>query len=229
MKVSGWHFRYNSFGTSATATAKVVAERPGRKLPTYHISDDKRTHRSAELIWQGLEACLAEKPFGQITVSDLQRASGVARTTFYRSFDNISDVLYWKCGERFAECFDSYRPDTAGADAYGGELDLARHFFSYWFAHPDIPELLITINRQDIIYASHLKAADSMVVRFGRVPGLNPTHGRYYMAIRTGIMISLLTAWLQGGRKETPDDMMGILEEQVRLLGNARPRQPDQM
>lgn len=185
----------------------------------YHIKDDKRTRTSAELVWQGLEACLAKKPFDQVTVSDLQRASGVARTTFYRSFDNISDVLAWRCDEGFNECFATYRPRAKGAGTYGGELDLARHYFAYWFEHADILALLIQINRQDVIYACHLRNAEAMAERFGLVPGLDPTQGRYYMAIRTGITISLLTAWLEGGRKETPDEMMHILEEQIRLLG----------
>lgn len=184
----------------------------------YHISGDKRARRSAELIWEGLRACLEEKPFGQVTVSDLQRASGVARSTFYRGFDNIADVLYWRCDLGFAECFASYRPGSAGACAYGGELDLARHYFAYWFAHADILELLMRIGRQDVIYSCHRRNAASMASRFGRVPGLDPSHGRYYMAIRTGITVSLLSAWLEGGREEAPDEMMAILEEQLALL-----------
>lgn len=67
----------------------------------YHISKDKRTIESARLIYEGLLECLKTKAFDQITVSDLQKESGVARSTFYRAFDNISDVLYWKCDTRF--------------------------------------------------------------------------------------------------------------------------------
>ena len=59
----------------------------------YHISKDKRAVQSSELIYKGLLECIKKKPFDQITVSDLQKVSGVARTTFYRAFDNISDVL----------------------------------------------------------------------------------------------------------------------------------------
>ena len=60
----------------------------------YHISKDKRALQSSELIYNGLLECIKKKPFDQISVSDLQKASGVARSTFYRAFDNISDVLY---------------------------------------------------------------------------------------------------------------------------------------
>ena len=53
----------------------------------YHISKDKRALQSSELIYNGLLECIRKKPFDQITVSDLQKASGVARSTFYRAFD----------------------------------------------------------------------------------------------------------------------------------------------
>ncbi len=53
----------------------------------YHISNDKRIKQSSELIWNGLLKCLESKPFENITITDLQKTSGVAKTTFYRSFD----------------------------------------------------------------------------------------------------------------------------------------------
>lgn len=179
----------------------------------YHISDDKRSRQSAELIYSGLLDCLKRKSFDHVTISDIQRASGVARTTFYRGFDNISDVLYWKCDICFYEVLGEYRPKE-----FPGEMELARHYFSYWMAHSDILELLIEINRQDIIYACHMKNADILLERFGAVPGLNEEHGNYFMAIRTGFTISVLTAWLKGGRKETPDEIVGIIREQLAIL-----------
>ena len=87
----------------------------------YHISKDKRALQSSELIYNGLLECIKKKPFDQISVSDLQKASGVARSTFYRAFDNISDVLYWKCDTCFYEVIVSYHTKM-----FLGELDLDR-------------------------------------------------------------------------------------------------------
>lgn len=179
----------------------------------YHISNDKRAVQSSELIYNGLLECIKKKAFDQITISDLQKASGVARTTFYRAFDNISDVLYWKCDTCFYEVLGKYRPKL-----FHGELDLARHYFQYWMNHSDILELLIQINRQDIIYACHMKNAELLQERFGKIPGLQIKHGDYFMAIRTGFTISVLTAWLKGGRKESADELVQIIEEQLSIL-----------
>lgn len=179
----------------------------------YHISNDKRAMQSSKLIYNGLLECIKKKPFDQITVSDLQKASGVARTTFYRAFDNISDVLYWKCDTCFYEVLGKYNPKL-----FEGEIDLARHYFQYWMNHSDILDLLIQINRQDIIYACHMKNAEILQQRFGEVPGVHMEHGNYFIAIRTGFTISVLTVWLKGGKKETADDLVKIIEEQLTFL-----------
>lgn len=181
----------------------------------YHISNDKRAIQSSELIYNGLLECIKRKPFDQITISDLQKASGVARTTFYRAFDNISDVLYWKCDTCFYEVMDNYTPNQ-----FLNELELALHYFRYWMDHSDILELLVQINRQDIIYACHMKNAELLQKRYGPIPGLPETHNKYFMSIRTGFIISVLTAWLQGGRRESPEEIIEILREQLMILAN---------
>ncbi|HIQ62402.1 MAG TPA: TetR/AcrR family transcriptional regulator [Candidatus Avichristensenella intestinipullorum] len=179
----------------------------------YHIANDKRAKQSAELIYHGLLSCIQKKPFDQITISDLQKASGVARTTFYRAFDNISDVLYWKCDVCFHEVLGEYRPS-----AFPGELELARHYFQYWMEHSDILELLIQVNRLDIIYACHMKNAEILRRRFGSLPDVPVEHGHYFVAIRTGFTISVLTAWLQSGRRESTEEIVEIIQEQLRIL-----------
>ncbi|MCK9328613.1 MAG: hypothetical protein PHS20_06570 [Sphaerochaetaceae bacterium] len=172
----------------------------------YHIKADKRSERSAALIYRGLLECLKSKPFDLISISDLQRASSVARTTFYRCFDNISDVLMWKCDMCFFEVLGAYNPQR-----FPNEIELARHYFSYWITHSDILELLIRINRQDIIYACHMKNAKILQKRFGNAP----KHGNYFIAIRTGFTISVLTTWLSSGRKENADELVDIIQEQL--------------
>lgn len=179
----------------------------------HHISNDKRAAQSAELIYKGLLRCLEKKSFDQITVTDVQKASGVARTTIYRCFDNLSDILYWRCDLCFQEALTSAQPPEMP-----NELELIRHYFAYWMEHSDILKLLVDINRQDIIYACHMKNAKLLEQSFGALPGLDETNARYFMAIRTGVTISVLKAWLDGDKKETTDDLLRIIEQQLIYL-----------
>lgn len=82
----------------------------------------------------------------------------------------------------------------------------------------DILELLISINRQDIIYACHMKNAELLHEKYGNAPGLSNVNGNYFMAVRTGFTISILTAWLSGGRKESPDEIVEIMKEQLLII-----------
>ena len=120
----------------------------------HHVPTDKRAQRSAELLYDALCACLAEKSFDRITVCDLKRVSGVARTTFYRAFDDVSDVFSWKCEAGFDEALSGFKPLD-----FMNQTELAKRFFAYWIEHSEILELLIRIDRQDIIYASHVRRA----------------------------------------------------------------------
>ena len=183
----------------------------------YHISNDKRAKKSAELIYQGLLTCLKYKNFDQITVTDLQKASGVARTTFYRAFDNISDVLYWRCDLCFQEVLGGFTEEQ-----FANEMELVYQYFSYWTDHKDILELLMKINRYDIIYACHMNAALEVQEKIGSLHRLNTPHSNYFLAIRTGFTISILTAWLQGGSKESLDEIIDIVKEQLALMPSGK-------
>jgi hypothetical protein len=159
---------------------------------------------------------MTKKPYAEITVSDLQKASSVARTTFYRSFDTISDILYWKCDTCFREALGSFNPKK-----HTGKYEFVRHYFRYWMTHSDILELLLRVNRHDIIYTCHLKNAEPLRERYGDVPGLSPSHGNYFVALLTGFTISILTEWLKGDKKESEDEIVEIIREQIPIIARS--------
>ncbi len=185
----------------------------------YHISNDKRAAQSADLIYNGLLQCLEKKSFDQITVTDVQKASGVARTTIYRCFDNLSDILYWRCDLAFREALLFGQPK-----GIPDEWQLMQGYFSYWTEHSDILKLLMDINRQDIIYACHMKNAKTLERSYGTLPGMDERNARYFMSIRTGVTISMLKAWLDGGRKETAGELLQILKRQISFLSHCSER-----
>lgn len=182
----------------------------------YHISRDKRASQSADIIYKSLLQCLERKSFEQITVSDVQRASGVARTTIYRCFDNLSDILSWRCDLCFREALHSVQT------AAPSESALMHGYFTYWTTHSDILKLLIDINRQDIIYACHMKNARELEQAYGALPGMDEVHARYFMAIRTGVTISVLKAWLDGGQKEAAEELVQLIELQLCAFASER-------
>ena len=73
----------------------------------YHIANDLRAKKSAELICQGLEECLKEMPLNKIHIVNIYKKCFVSRATFYRLFDTIEDVFAYEC--------DLIREDTMKA------------------------------------------------------------------------------------------------------------------
>ena len=65
----------------------------------YHIKNDQRAIRSSQMMYVGLARLMREKPFNAITVTDLVATAQVGRTTFYRNFDEIEDILRMRCDQ----------------------------------------------------------------------------------------------------------------------------------
>ena len=167
----------------------------------YHIKNDKRARASTELICAGLLACMKEKPFARITITDVQRASTVSRSTFYRNFDCLEDALALLFDRGFQAVFSEYNalpPEQRGS--------LAKAVFQYWFRSSAVLEALVQIHRTDIL-------SDSLRRSTGLIEALRLlTDDRaqfdYFAAIIASGMIGVLTVWVEHGKTETEAQMV---------------------
>ena len=159
----------------------------------YHIKADKRTETSAKLITQAVLALMEEKSFDEITITEVQRHSGVSRSTFYRSFDRLEDVLELLCDQGFRAAFDR-----------GGNVPVA--VFRYWSENSGILEALVRIHRTDILYSSFRRTAADHV----RMQALKEDEAQYdyFVSIVTSGMVGILTTWVEHGKTETGDEVL---------------------
>ncbi len=117
----------------------------------FHVKQEKRALASANLIYEGLCQCMEQKEFAQISIQDVQTASTVSRSTFYRHFDSLTDVLYWRCNQLFQQMFSDFQLSTAD-DPY----HFTHHLLQYWTTHTQILEQLLQIQRADLFYRCHM-------------------------------------------------------------------------
>ena len=160
----------------------------------YHIKHDKRAQASTELICSGLLACMKEKPFARITITDVQHASTVSRSTFYRNFDCLEDVLALLCDRGFQAVFAAHSalpPEQRGS--------LAKAVFQYWFHNSAVLEALVQIHRTDILFDSLRRSAGLIEA---------PARFDYFFAIITSTMVGILTVWVEHGKTETEEQMV---------------------
>lgn len=185
----------------------------------YHIKDDKRAYKSSELIYQGLVECMKNTEFDKISITDIQRVSSVGRSTFYRNFDSIIDVLYWKCDLEYKEVMTSY----VSLDFHdNNENEFMIFFINYWMTHYETLDNLIRIGRYDIICQCHYNNAPILYEYFKNIYTHPVTNFDYHMAMRIGAFISILIMWIKNGRKENPEELVEILRADLTTTSNTK-------
>lgn len=117
-----------------------------------HVKDDKRSKKSASLLVDGLAKCLKDKQIENITISDIQKASGVSRATFYRLFDTVEDILAYKC----EELAHDLKTRFMNKDKDPNE-DFLLFSIKYWIENNAYIEAMYRSNRSDIFQDALIK------------------------------------------------------------------------
>lgn len=180
----------------------------------YHIKDDQRSIRSGEMLYDGLVKLMREKDFEDITVTDLVEAAQVGRTTFYRNFDLIEDILWMKNDQVFKELV---RYNQQYRQSYNGESlpHILKPLLRYFYLNSEIIELLISANRMDIFQRSFRKLIEPYKSLVGSIYGIEEEYVEYLIEINTGAVTNILTYWIQTGKKHPPDQLADKLSPMV--------------
>lgn len=187
-----------------------------------HIKSDIRAKRSAKLLYDGLVEVLKVKDFNKVTVSDISKASTVGRSTFYRNFDEITDLLYWKCSGDFKQVLTEF---TESAPELKEEDELLLYVLRFWMRqdHLEILEILMDIGRLDIIYNSFVDHADILIDYIkNRGVHMSTDDYTYFISVRAGFFVGLIRAWIYNGKKETPEQVSEIVSRQHDDVVNAK-------
>ncbi|MCM1024019.1 MAG: hypothetical protein NC395_08190 [Prevotella sp.] len=162
----------------------------------FHIKDDKRSQKSAELIAGGLKKCLEKKKFDDVTITDIQKASSVGRATFYRLFDRTEDVLAYSCDIGVRKMLDDMRKSGCSS---------MRDMHKYLLKYSDLYELVMVSRHEHILYNCIYNYRNE-IIEILKIHQ-NDNDNVYFTSILTGIAISVLGVWINNGRKETADDL----------------------
>jgi len=163
----------------------------------YHIKDDKRQKESALRLMTGLTESLRDRRMSEIGVSELCAASNVSRSTFYRIFDTPMDLLEYTCDSYVERAIADY-----SREVFRSGEDFILYSLMYWKNHTDLLEAAVNCGRIDIIKKSFV--AHSEILMPMMVSEFKEEELEYVMAGLAGLVTSLLTVWIERGRKETP-------------------------
>lgn len=179
----------------------------------YHIPDDTRAQRSASKIVSGLITCSQSKTLADITVSNLLRTAKVGRSTFYRLFDNVIDVLEYECD----------RITTQILKKKGNSNTIyIREFLIYLIGslmdHANLLEILINSQRMDIFCLSFRKNL-AFINRY--LDDLDPIDSKtadYLNNLISVILPVLVTTWIQHNKTDTVEQVFRKAKESFHIL-----------
>ena len=148
---------------------------------------------------------MSEKNYMDITVSDIINKAGVARASFYRNFDTISDVLDLIVENVSNEMVDDVFPILTGNDERKWREFLFEHFYRMIRMKKDMKE--IKFENLSVIIT---RLNDSIIIKEQDSP-LEGIHDKYIISAKSGLINSVSKRWLDTGMKETPEEMIDYI------------------
>ncbi len=182
----------------------------------YHIKNDQRAIRSSRMLYDALAQLMREQPYETITVTQLVESAELGRTTFYRNFDEIEDILRMRCDQVIDELIAyvvAYRQEDRSVEPG----TLLKPMLRYFYLHSDIIDLLLRAKQFDILQDSFRERAQGMQTRMAQQLQLSEEYAAYGVEMRISLMLAIVTHWVKTGKRQAPDELADTLKA---MLGN---------
>lgn len=182
----------------------------------YHVKEDRRQKKSAELITKSLFEILKEKPLDEITISEVAERIAIGRATFYRSFDTVYDVVLYAVDtsiEEFKQSIIKYRkkhPENRGAEYIIPTLE-------YWKSKEWLVRALVNMEMRSLLL-NGLKEIDSVLFEEQFEERYRP----FARDLRCSVWLSMIVFYIMEEEQLTPNEIVYIMNRQFKntLKGN---------
>lgn len=173
--------------------------------------EDKMTVKT--MIKKALFDLMAEKPYMEITVTDIIKKAEVARVSYYRNYNSIDEILDGIVEDKARDFERRIKPLIS----YGNDEDKWRVFLRTIFESK--------LSMKDNLNAT--KGSNKQFI-FGKMDavmqekfttlGDGTLQGKYSLPAKMGIINSVSNVWLKTGAVESPDEMVEIVLELIMKL-----------
>lgn len=152
----------------------------------YEMKTNKKAFESQQKIYKALRRILKNKPLKEVTVSDICEECQISRTTFYRNFSNVTEIL-----EVIFEFFyNKYLNDRQGA------VNQLLYFFEFWYWHRDLLHIIASQSSSII---------KNCMIRHEPDLQQNP----YELDIKYSLLTSLVSKWSEL-KEKNPQEMYDL-------------------
>jgi AcrR family transcriptional regulator len=141
---------------------------------------------------------LKEKSASSISITELIKKAGVARATFYRNYNTIEDIVY-EVIDIMQQDYESSKPlEVEDFHSY----DFMLHLFQFYEKYADF---VLTASKANIS-VNMLNEITDYIIRINGDMKSNSIR-KYELYYYSGACYSIMLRWLEGGMKESPEEM----------------------
>ncbi len=159
---------------------------------------DLRQRKTRRQLTQALVELMEERPFQELSVTDICRRAMVHRTTFYAHFTDKQELLHYLLTQLERECIDACIPQDAPTPREFF-LEAARNTLAFFKERRALYRACLESGADTQTRLLEDAAANELCLRMSRppfpdaLPGVDPRiAARFYV----GAMLSLLRWWL---------------------------------
>lgn len=161
---------------------------------------------SKEWIARALQDLMQEKPYQELTITEVASRADLSRRTFYRHFLTIDDVLHYTL-EAITDQFIAFlMEETQDGAREVGLTTIVFLFFTYWERHK---ELLLLLKENDMLFLLLQKFFPKVRARLHGEPDgqQSATTQAYVFSFAAGGAWNLLVSWVEAGAVQSPREM----------------------
>ncbi len=179
----------------------------------YRISNDQRSKQSMMRITNAVITLGQHIPFQELTVTQLVDEAKIGRTTFYRYFETVEDVVQYLCDV----CLDDFIVQMNHVNFSHQSNPLASFigpYLNYFKQHDQFVKLLITGDRLDMIKPKLRLIAQKSVINMDE-------HVRsYFIEMKLAFAITLLTEYFKTDQPINVEVLTANLSSEIKKFIN---------
>lgn len=159
-------------------------------------------------IAEALINLMMSKEYQDISISEICKASGYSRMTYYRSFSSKDDILI----TYMTILADQFRHDviTKAPQADSRSYEILLYAFRYFGEYHRFVECLAKANLSSVLQYGINYYMDTYLV--GRDESIQKHYAVYYYA---GGLFNIFSVWIANGMQETPEEMAQTVFERM--------------
>ena len=182
----------------------------GQKM--YHIKKDKRSEKSATAFCESLAVLLTIKSYDEISISDICRECGIARTTFYRLFDTVDDILIYQFDRLFEESLASYTSQRQSSK----KLSYAEIILKIAISNKPLIQAIVSSDRNDLFdFATREK---EYTITQNMNLNINEKELIYCTPMLNAMIFAVIKTWITNGCRETTDELYQLIKRILKLI-----------